>query len=345
MKKPRLLYSKSSSFYLQTKNNFFESNNHLLEQARGQNRLYAKQPTRTFCKICQAELPSTPDFSSHEVAYVICCGCGHVNGMFDDSQEFVEKLYIQVDGERYAKNYLDSNYVDRTSSIYSPKLDFLLKNIPPSTDIRLLDVGCGAGYFVYAGLLQGLKVSGIDVSRTMVDFGNDQISRLHKQAPLLHVSESDFFTHIAESSASVISAVGVIEHLRKPLDFFKAFSQSKARFLFYSVPMFSFSAFVENVFPNVFPRQLSGGHTHLFTDESITWLHKNTNLNSLAEWRFGTDMMDLYRSMRVNLSANGGSNRLLSLFDKNFVGAIDQLQAELDKRHFCSEIHCLLSKP
>jgi 2-polyprenyl-3-methyl-5-hydroxy-6-metoxy-1,4-benzoquinol methylase len=134
---------------------------------------------------------------------------------------------------------------------------------------EILDVGCGSGYFVYASLLRNLAATGCDVSKTMVDFGNTQINHQLNKSPLKHESEEGFFESIIKSNADVISAIGVIEHLREPHKFFSAFQKSKAKYLYYSVPMFSFSVALENVFKNVFPRQLSGGHTHLFTESSI----------------------------------------------------------------------------
>jgi hypothetical protein len=178
----------------------------------------------------------------------------------------------------------------------------------------------------------------------MIEFGNHQISLIRNQNPLSHILESDFFKSIASTDATVISAIGVIEHLREPSAFFDAFHQSNAQYLFYSVPMFSLSSMLENIFSDIFPRQLSGGHTHLFTEQSIEWLHENRQLSSVAEWRFGTDVMDLYRSIRVEMKRKGASHKLISLLNKGLGKNIDNLQVVLDEQHFCSEIHCLVSK-
>ena len=34
----------------------------------------------------------------------------------------------------------------------------------------------------------------------------------------------------------------------------------------------------------VFPRQLSGGHTHLYTEESILKMNEIIGIESIAEW-------------------------------------------------------------
>ena len=44
-----------------------------------------------------------------------------------------------------------------------------------------------------------------------------------------------------------------------------------------SVPLFSLTSIIEHISPKVFPRLLSGAHTHLFT-ESLQFLSKKHNL-------------------------------------------------------------------
>ncbi len=341
---PKRLYSKSTAFYVDTKSDFFDANDALLAKANCQNELYRQQVLRTNCKICNQRLPAEIDFVSHQVEYVFCNQCGHLNGNHEDTKAFVENLYIRSEGEDYAKNYLDANFIKRAEQIYTPKLDFLCSNLPVNSHLKILDVGCGAGYFVYAALNKGIEAKGVDVSQTMIDFGNHQIENALKQRPLSYLTETDFFESIVNSNATVICAIGVIEHLRDPVAFFEAFDRSKAQYLFYSVPMFSFSVILESVFTHVFPRQLSGGHTHLFTEQSIEWLYDNMKLNAIAEWRFGTDVMDLYRSMHVEMTQKQASPKMIGFLKEGLGKNIDQLQAVFDTSHFCSEIHCLVAK-
>jgi SAM-dependent methyltransferase len=336
-------YSKSSAFYRSTKKEFFSDNDKLLERASGQNDLYASQPPRTHCKLCNAPLPPATDFTSHGVGYTFCVDCSHLNGNFEDTRRFVELLYIADAGREYSTSYIDENFVRRTQDIYVPKIDFLLDSIPAG-EHRLLDVGCGGGYLVYAAVLRNLPASGIDVGSVMTDFGNRQISHLANVSPLISVDEGAFYASIVASDADVVSAIGVIEHLREPGEFFRAFARSAASYLYYSVPMFSFSAILENIFSDVFPRQLSGGHTHLFTEDSLQRMNALIGVKPIAEWRFGTDLTDLYRSAVTSLAKNRASQQVMSRLEDGFATCIDDLQAVLDRNHFCSEVHCVTKK-
>ena len=336
-------YSKPSAFYLQTKADFFSANANLLNKALKQNKFYSTQPKRECCKLCGANLRANVDFVSHGVGYVFCDDCNHLNGMYEDTKAFVEDLYISDDGSEYSENYIDEHFEKRTEDIYLPKVEFLLNTLPPKTN-NILDVGCGSGYFVYAALLRNLKVVGLDVSKTMVDFGNSQIERLIKTSPLRSENEDGFFEAVKKTDADVVSAIGVIEHLREPQRFFDAFNESKATYLYYSVPMLSLSAVLENVSDDIFPRQLSGGHTHLFTEDSISKMHQIIGVSSIGEWRFGTDFMDLYRHLLVKMEANNVSQKMVNFLFDGLGSKIDELQNILDLNHTCSEIHVVAAK-
>ena len=336
-------YSKSSAFYLSTKSDFFSANENLLNKALKHNKFYSSQPKRKCCKLCRANLPANVDFISHGVEYIFCDDCNHLNGIYEDTKAYVEDLYMSDAGVEYASNYIDEQFEKRAVDIYLPKVDFLVNTLPPKSN-NILDVGCGSGYFVYAALLRNLKAVGLDVSETMVGFGNSQIERLISTSPLRYEEEDGFFEVVKNTDADVVSAVGVIEHLREPQRFFDAFKQSEATYLYYSVPMFSLSVALENVSDDIFPRQLSGGHTHLFTEDSISKMHKIIGVSSIGEWRFGTDFMDLYRHLMVKLEARNVSKKMADFLYNGFGSKIDELQNILDSNHSCSEIHVVAVK-
>ena len=274
---------------------------------------------------------------------MFCNNCNHLNGVYDDTKAFIEHLYMSDDGTEYASNYLDENFEKRAIDIYLPKVDFLVNTLPPKLD-KILDIGCGSGYFVYAALLRNLKPIGLDVSKTMVEFGNSQIEHLNGTSPLLFEEEVGFFEAIKNTDADVVSAIGLIEHLREPHKFFDAFKKSKAKYLYYAVPMFSLSVALENVSNDIFPRQLSGGHTHLFTEDSIKEMHRMIGISSIGEWRFGTDFMDLYRHLVVKLQSKDASKKMIDYFYDGFGSKVDELQNILDSNHSCSAIHVVAVK-
>ena len=334
-------YGKSFDFYREVKADFFEENDALLDRSERQNSYYTNQPKRESCKICRSSLPETVDLVSHGVTYTFCGSCGHFNGRHDDSAEFAEQMYMTEAGSDYARSYVDKQYWQRVASIYRPKAEFLVESLP-ERPVSILDVGCGGGHFVAACDQLNIAIRGIDVSETLISFGQRHLECGDEK--LSHVAEEALFDEVAETDADVISAIGVIEHLREPHRFFDAFKKGRASTLFYLVPMFSFAVCVERAFPKVFPRLLSGGHTHLFTDRSIEKMNQILGSESVAEWRFGSDAMDLLRAFTVQLNNVEISKKFLDSFNEDFNRALDGVQRALDHAHFCSELHAIVRK-
>ena len=65
--------------------------------------------------------------------------------------------------------------------------------------------------------------------------------------------------------------------------------------------------------------------------------------SELKSWKFGSDMMDLYRMLCVSLEQNG-QEKLRDYFAPKFMGMIDDLQLVVDKNEFASEIHMILKR-
>ena len=113
--------------------------------------------------------------------------------------------------------------------------------------------------------------------------------------------------------------------------------------MYLALPLFSLGIFLENNFTNVFPRQLSGGHTHLYTEKSISYLAKKNKLKIVGEWWFGQDMPDLYRSLLMSKNILDKKIYQKELND-NLFKVINELQHVLDKNKICSQVHIIFKK-
>jgi hypothetical protein len=345
------IYGKKVGDLLKFKGGMFDENTTHLNSALTSASIYTSQPPRHLCKICQTPLPDTTLFQKHGVGYKSCSLCGHLNGRHEDTTEFLENLYVSNSGKQYAENYLvqhSEEYLSRTKEIYSPKAEFLLNalrsdGLDPCT-LSYNDLGAGAGYFVSALNLAGIEhIKGLEVSASQVEFGTKIRENLSlPRGSLQQISLDDLEKIVRESSAQVLSMIGVLEHLQNPFTILQAIKANEnVRYLFISVPMFSPSVMIEAVFGNIFPRHLSGGHTHLFTKQSLEWMSKKFGFDTVSEWWFGTDMLDLYRSMLVTLGSNPATRKLGPIFTAQMLETIDDLQLCLDQREACSEVHLI----
>lgn len=336
-------YSKPFGKLNSLKTSFFENNDGMLAMADKMADVLLMQPKRTTCKICGEKL-TAPLYKSHRIGYIECENCGHLNSECIDTDDFASKVYVEDD---YSKNYSTADkegYIRRRDMIYVPKAEYLLNCLKDdglaAADIDNLDIGAGCGYFVSALRSLGIKSCGIEVSDSEVAFGN----AMSEEPCLTHIGLTDSINYIKETTANVISAIGVLEHLthlEENLDAIK--NNPNIKYVFASVPMFSFSSCFEAAFQDCYNRHTGGTHTHLFSNESIAKMASDIGFEVAYEWRFGSDINDLYRFLMVSVQKNG-NEEFARYFSDKFIPVMDDLQKVLDKSEFSSELHFILKR-
>jgi 2-polyprenyl-3-methyl-5-hydroxy-6-metoxy-1,4-benzoquinol methylase len=147
---------------------------------------------------------------------VQCGGCGlqFVNPM--PNKEFLDQLYLK-DGEEspYYRNYI----LERTNrrSSYSKQYHRRLQLIEKYSTGKgkLLDIGCGGGFFLKTAEERGWEPHGIDIVPGFVEFARDelQLKNVNRQSLDELTYEKHFF--------DVIVLWDLIEHLPHPSHFLK----------------------------------------------------------------------------------------------------------------------------
>ncbi len=341
-------FGKPSGPLLRHKKDFLTENDTLAARAKELCGLYADQPRRERCKICSTPLGEIA-FSKLGIDYISCHHCGHLNGAHEDTDAFCHAVYTQDDGEAYGQVYETSDrkmYENRVRDIYTPKASFLIDALchvgETPEELGYADLGAGSGYFVAALACEGLRrVSGYEASAHQVAFAR----AMNGDLDLIHHGLEETIS-IAESVESdVVSMIGVLEHLQFPRETLAALSANpRVRYIYLSVPLYSPCVFLEIAFPDVFPRQLSGGHTHLFTERSIDWICEDFGIERVAEWWFGTDMVDFFRNIHVTLEAKKVPVETREHWSNFLLPALDAMQHALDEQQSSSEVHMLLRK-
>lgn len=334
-------YGKSFGNLNSMKANFFNNNDGMLKMADGMADILSNQPIRKVCKICGNEL-GDPLFKSHGLEYIKCPKCSHLNSKHEDTDDFASKVYVEDD---YSKNYSSkdrSEYEKRMNTIYIPKAEYLKDCLAEEkvSDIKILDIGAGCGYFVAAARKLGMSAMGIEVSENEVIYGNSM-----SETPVVeHVGLHDSIDYIAKTDANVVSAIGVLEHLINLHENMDAIRDNKnVKYVYASVPMFSFSCAFEASHQECYNRHTGGTHTHLFTNESIEEMASQMGFEVAYRWRFGSDINDLYRFITVMLQKEGNPDFAAYFADK-FVPLMDDIQMIMDKSEFSSELHFILKR-
>ena len=337
-------YGKPLGNLLSIKSDFFEHNDSMLEMSARQADALLIQKKREKCKICHAPISGEPLYKSQRMDYYLCPVCGHVNSAHEDTEDFANRVYL-IDS--YENNYSEEDrekYRNRLKSIYEPKAAFLIDALEEDglskEDIKLLDDGAGSGYFVGAMRGMGVNATGIEISSSQVEFAN----KMNGEEVLKQADSSEIAGILKNTDANVLSFIGVFEHIINLDEILSAIRDNgSVRYVFLSVPMFSMSCVFEASHQHCYNRHAGGTHTHLFSDSSLEYMSEKMGFEELKSWKFGSDMMDLYRMLCVSLEQNG-NGRLKDYFAPKFVKMIDELQKTVYKNEFASEIHLLLKR-
>jgi hypothetical protein len=333
-------FGKPSADIAQFKRVFVTQNDALLKRQREWASLYTAQPRRERCMACAAPI-GAPDFFKVGIPFSVCQSCGHLNGHHQDTDAYCAALYTSDEGTDYAKVYSSGDraeYRERVGKIYSPKAEFLFDGLRAEgvdpLSVEYADFGAGSGYFLAALSHAGAKdITGYEVSGAQIELARAML-------PGVSINRHDL-SDIVELSrtcaATVVTMIGVLEHLQRPRDVLSALRDNPSvRYLYISVPLFGPSVFIELAFPQVMQRHLSGAHTHLFTDASLSHIAREFDMVRVAEWWFGTDIPDLMRCLNVTLP-DGARERASGVL----APMIDALQLVIDERKASSEVHIL----
>lgn len=340
-------YGKTNAGYIRLKASFYdiEENKRWVELAQKVCEKYRQQPRREGCVACLQPLGEVI-FTVHDIGYVLCDHCGHLNGLYEDTLEFVEYLYNETGASQAASVYGDETqeaFAERVRSIYLPKAEFMCEAIREQggdpESLTYADFGAGAGHYVLAMRQCGLEnVTGYETSAELVEHAN----KLHGTELLQRNDIAGLAELAATVDADVITMIFALEHITAVREFLDALGRNKRlKYFYFAVPIFNPSVFFEMISPTVMPRILSVGHTHLFSDRSIDLLCEEFGLKRTADWWFGANAFDLHRTVAVQLLSHPTNAAAEKAWNDMLLPMLDELQLAFDHHKLSSEVHLM----
>ncbi len=285
------------------------------------------------CPLCKTGTDSASEVVKiHGQPYYQCTKCSHCFLLRRLSKNKLEE-YFKHD-EYYRATYTDNKIIQaRVNQVSVPKLEWVLKEFGRIYHRRpeaILDVGAGAGHFVYACRKRGISADGIEISQQGIEFcrNNFGIELMNKD----FLSDSGEFN---DSDYDVVTFWGVLECVPYPQEMIKAAYRvlsKKKGMVIVEVPRWnSFSTAIQKTFPDSVVRHLDPiGHIQIFTDFSLSGCFRKNGFDIVAAWYFGMDIYELVSQTSFALQNNETREILKRV--------INSLQEQLDAGKLSDEM-------
>jgi SAM-dependent methyltransferase len=241
-------------------------------------------------------------------------------------------------GDLYANNYsefLSGKYAAHRQRRYRQAMDAFDPALADGTNRRLLDFGCGVGYFLDLAEDRGFDACGVDLSPDSVKMANERLrsARAYHGAP-------EEVPEIAAGGFDVVTLWSVMAHLPRPLQELSSFRRLLAPgglFLILTVNANSLLLKADESGWNGFTRN----HLMFYSAATLPVLLRRAGFAGVAFAPFygdtieagSTDLPDAQSEhLRNAIDASGGGNmlRALAFADQS---AIDQWGQHLQVRH------------
>ncbi len=246
------------------------------------------------CPICNSPSKNSKFLISiYGARFHQCSNCAHCFVIRRPSKAALQRFYSS--DTQYAFTYTSEEISHiRIKQVALPKAEWMIKQFQAlygKKPASVLDVGAGAGHFVYACKQLGMCVHGVELSSSCIDFCKKNFG--------IDLQSLNFTDHWeAFSDIDIVTFWGVIEHVPNPISFLKAarniFSERNG-LLVVEVPRWdSLSTIIQRLFPNTIIRHLDPlGHINLFTDNSLCTAFDIAGFGPVAAWYFGMDAYEL----------------------------------------------------
>ncbi len=283
------------------------------------------------CEIC-GENAFTRICEWNRLSHVVqCqkCGLQFVNPMPD--QNYLERLYQQDEKSNlYYLNYIEERK-DRWASYrkqYNRRLDLIEKYAGGKG--RLLDIGCGGGFFLQAARERGWEPHGIEIVPPFVQFAREELC-------LENVDKTPFEEKVyPDHHFDVVVLWDLIEHLPHPMGYLEKINKilRPGGLLILWTPNAQNAAWLKEKWYGYTPLQ----HLYFFSPQTLKTLLKRSgfqityeNTNRAKKGFFSQPENNSYQ--KPNQPSTGVKKLLMGLKRdlKNFANPVNYLSPLLDK--------------
>ena len=233
------------------------------------------------CPLCKSD-KKTIEFSKFDVKIFCCNDCNlrysekipnNTGDIYDEGEFLTESIDNYVKNVEYRKERFGKERVN------------LIKSFVKEKNAKLLDVGCGVGWFLEVAKESGFEIYGQDIGKELTEWAS---KRLGAKIWNKHINELN-----TEIKFDVITLFDVIEHVEDPLQLLNNCKKllTKEGIIIIFTPNFdSLSIYITKEDSNLisFPE-----HLVYFSEKPVKILSDKLNMELVYYKTYGLDLGDL----------------------------------------------------
>ncbi|WP_100332361.1 class I SAM-dependent methyltransferase [Bacillus xiapuensis] len=249
---------------------------------------------RTKCPVCSS-LEKKFEFKKFNFNLYQCLLCG--TAFFDRVPIHTNDIYSAPHALNDARKGYLSNKNYRQIRFAEERISLIEKNVNKKIeDIRLLDVGCGTGWFLEIAKEKGVKCHGLELGEDLASFTSERLN-----IPIWNQQLSDLHT---DEKFDVITMFDLIEHVEDPLNLVNAAKSllNKDGILVIFTPHYDSVAI--QVMKSESNLIMPAEHLSYFTEQSIYRLAELTGMEVSYFATKGIDLGDLKSYYEYNQQLN-----------------------------------------
>ena len=294
------------------------------------------------CIVCNSKVQLYCEIL--KVSYYQCNKCLHLQISQLPRPDFTQSLYTSNDLNETPQNEIyindDSIAQTRSAEVAVQKVNFILDKtgMIHSVDKLWIDIGSGIGETLHI-------LSQMNPNFKSIGFESSQAQ--HKKAIDYGVnSRNEFFDPKVRKypelkEASIVSLFNVLEHVFNPVEFIEKISEqmSENSYLVIEVPKHpSISSIIQKAgVPYSYRHIYPPDHLNIFSVNSLSILLSNFGLTLTHTWFFGSDAIELFSYVDLNINKSSEGNF------ETYSQVINELQNAIDES-LLSDVMLVIAK-
>jgi 2-polyprenyl-3-methyl-5-hydroxy-6-metoxy-1,4-benzoquinol methylase len=255
-----------------------------------------------------------------DIRYVLfrCCDCDAVSPNIDSSSNDYTKSIYDIDS--YVEKFMRETHLQyeyRKNKFGKERYEYTIDRLNLSKNSKVLDIGCGAGYYIDVLKDNSIEYKGLEVASHFVDYCTTYHD-LNVKSTALDLEPNLHY--------DLITMFDVLEHLSDPINTFNTINKKLkpgGYCVAYTPNIFSIGYELMREKQNTL---LPFEHLCFFNDKSLDFLVKNTGFKVEALEVYGLDIMDylLMKEYEDDINYTDNLQDMMSLLqavlDKNKIG-------------------------